>query len=373
MRSAPLRAAFVHDWLTGMRGGERVLESLLELAPGAPIYTLFHVPGSVSEAIEAHPIVTSFLQHAPGSRHHYRRLLPLFPTAIEEFDLSSYDLILSTSHCVAKSALRVGDTFHLCYCHTPMRYIWDQEQAYFPRRTGPVARLRSRVLAELRRWDRATADRVDRFVANSRFVAWRIDRYYGRDADVVPPPVDVDYFTPAAGEREEFALAVAALAPYKRLDLAIEACAAAGIELRIVGEGPERRTLERRADGTRTRFLGRVSRRDLRRLYRRAAFLVQPGTEDFGIAPVEALACGLPVVARGDGGVLDIVEDGRHGLLVEPPATGAAIGWAIDKIRRIRFNEAVLRERAERFSPARFQRSMTSLLDRQFSDLGGVG
>ncbi|MDX1645337.1 MAG: glycosyltransferase, partial [Thermoanaerobaculia bacterium] len=315
-------------------------------------------------------------QHAPARRRHYRRLLPLFPTAIEEFDLSSYDLILSTSHCVAKSALRVGDTFHLCYCHTPMRYIWDQEEAYFPHRTGPLARLRGRILAELRRWDRATADRVDQFVANSRFVAWRIERYYDRRAEVVHPPVDIDYFTIANGsadeERRPFALVVAALAPYKRIDVAIDACARAGVELVIVGDGPERRALERRAEGTTTRFLGRVARSDLRDLYRRAICLLQPGTEDFGIAPVEALACGCPVVARGDGGVLDIVEDNRHGLLVEPPAGAAAIGRAIDKIEQIRFNEDDLRQRAECFSPARFQHRMTSLLDRQLSDHGGA-
>lgn len=373
MSFAKPRVAFVHDWLTGMRGGERVLESLLELAPEAPIYTLFHVPGTVSEAIESHPIITSSLQYAPGSRRHYRRLLPLFPTAIEEFDLSAYDLIVSTSHCVAKSALRVGDTFHLCYCHTPMRYIWDQEEAYFPRRGGAAAWLRGRILAELRQWDRATADRVDRFVANSSFVAWRIERYYDRSAEVVHPPVEVEYFTPGDGGREPYALVVAALAPYKRIDLAIEACAAVDLELRIVGEGPERDALERRAVGTRTCFLGRVPRPQLRKLYRRATCLVQPGTEDFGIAAAEALACGLPVVARGDGGVLDIVEHGRHGLLVEPPARDPDIARAIDKIRRIRFNEGDLRDRAERFCRARFHQRMTSLLERQFSDREGSG
>jgi glycosyltransferase involved in cell wall biosynthesis len=365
--------AFVHDWLTGMRGGERVLEELLSLAPSAPIYSLFHFEGSVSPAIESHPIRTSPLQRIPGARRHYRRLLPLFPAAIERFDLGGYAVILSSSHCVAKGARRIPPAYHLCYCHTPMRYIWDQEAEYFPRRTGVAARLRGALFERLRRWDVASAGRVDQFVANSSFVAWRIDRYYGRRAEVVHPPVDVDFFTPSEAERQGFCLAVAALAPYKRLDLAVEACAASGRELRIVGDGPERGRLERLAAGTRTRMLGRVSRDTLRELYRTASCLLQPGTEDFGMAPVEALATGLPVVAKGDGGVLDVVEDGRHGVLTGPVADAATFRAGIDKALGIRFNSGELRARAERFSPARFRRSMESLLDRKPSDLRGQG
>ncbi len=363
------RVAFVHDWLTGMRGGERVLEELLDLAPDAPIYSLFHFEGSVSEAIEAHPIVTSTLQHVPGNRRHYRRLLPLFPAAIERFDVSPYDVVVSTSHCVAKGAMRVPPAYHLCYCHTPMRYIWDQETEYFPKRTGPVAAVRGRILERLRRWDVASADRVDQFVANSSFVAWRIERYYGRRAEVVHPPVDVDYFTRSSAERQPFCLAVSALAPYKRLDVAIEACSRADLELRIVGEGPERAHLERLASGTRTRFLGRVGLDELRELYRCAMLFIQPGIEDFGIAPVEALACGLPVVAKGLGGVLDIVESGRQGLLTEADGDAASLAGGIDKARDIRFNEDDLRARAELFSAPRFRESMGSLMDRKPSDL----
>ncbi|MDP9122668.1 MAG: glycosyltransferase, partial [Acidobacteriota bacterium] len=190
--------ALVHDWLTGMRGGEQVLEALAGLFPSAPIFTLFHFPGSVSPALERHPIRTSFLQRAPGLRRHYRRYLPLFPAAIEEFDLADFDLVLSTSHCVAKGVLPHPGAFHLCYCHSPMRYAWDQEHAYFPRRRGPTARLRSLALQALRTWDTASSPRVHRFVANSRFVAARIRTYYGRTAEVVPPPVDVAFYTPAA-------------------------------------------------------------------------------------------------------------------------------------------------------------------------------
>lgn len=354
-----------------MRGGEGVLEELLPYAPEAPIYTLFHFPGQVSELIESHPIVTSPLSSLPGARANYRKLLPLFPRAIERFDLSDYDLVISTSHCVAKGARTKKSAYHLCYCHTPMRYVWDQQREYFPDERSPLGRLRAHLLSRLRRWDADTADRVDQYVANSNFVAWRIREYYGREAQVVHPPVDVDFFTPDSTERADFGLAVSALAPYKRLDLAIQACAASGTELRIVGDGPERASLERLAQGTRTRFLGRVSAEELRQLYRSAAFFIQPGTEDFGIAPVEALATGLPVVALGRGGVLDIVEEGVHGMLVAPPGENEDFARAIDKIRKIRFNESVLRRRSEDFSAPRFRERMGVLLDRRPSDLKG--
>ncbi len=367
--SAAPRVALVHDWLTGMRGGEKVLEAIAGLFPGAPIHTLLHVPGSVSPALEAHPVETSFLQRAPGVRRHYRRYLPLFPAAIEDFDLSGFDLVVSSSHCVAKGAIPGPGAAHLCYCHTPMRYAWDQEHAYFPRRRGMGARLRGLALSALRTWDAASALRVDRFVANSRFVAERIRRYYGREAEVLAPPVDTAFFTPpdeAASAERSFCLVVSALAPYKRIDLAVAACRLAGVELVVVGDGPARRRLARGGEGG-VRFLGRVEGERLRDLYRHALCLLQPGVEDFGIAPVEALACGTPVVALGRGGVLDIVEDGVHGVLC-PPSAGDAervreLAAAIDKAMGIRFNSLELRNRAERFSVERFQQGFRSLID----------
>ncbi len=311
------RVALVHDWLTGMRGGEYVLEALAELFPAAPIYTLFHFPGTVSGALERHRIRTSALQHLPLLRRSYRYYLPLFPRAVERFDLSAFDLVLSSSHCVAKGAIARKGAHHLCYCHTPMRYAWDQEEAYFGAGAGPIQRIRRILLRRLREWDRRTSARCDRFVANSRFVAGRIETFYGRAATVVPPPVDVVFFTPdRSAARAGHCLAVAALVPYKRLDLAIAACARAGAPLLVVGDGPQRRALERRA-GASVRFLGRVSREHLRDLYRGALCLVQPGIEDFGIAAVEAIACGTPVVARARGGVLDSVTDGTHGVLYD--------------------------------------------------------
>jgi glycosyltransferase involved in cell wall biosynthesis len=366
IRSA--RPALVHDWLTGMRGGEKVLEAIASLVPGAPIYTLFHFPGSVSPALESHPVVTSFLQRAPGLRRHYRRYLPLFPAAIEDFDLGAHDLVISTSHCVAKGAIPAPGALHVCYCHTPMRYAWDQERAYFPERRGPVARLRGLALSGLRAWDAASAARVDAFVANSRFVAARIARFYGRTAAVVNPPVDVEFFTPApagtdsgGGPPRGWVVMVTALAPYKRVEVAIEACERLGLELRVVGTGPERRRLERLA-GPGTRLLGRVEGDELRELYRGAICLLQPGVEDFGIAPVEALACGTPVVALGRGGVLDVVEDGLHGVLIREEGDAGALATAIDKVRGMSFNTADLRSRAEGFSTSRFLDRFTDVL-----------
>jgi glycosyltransferase involved in cell wall biosynthesis len=367
--SRPPRVALVHDWLTGMRGGENVIETLGGLFPDAPLFTLFHFPGSVSPAIEAHPIRTSFLQRAPGIRNHYRSYLPFFPAAIEEFDLSGFDLVVSSSHCVAKGVIAPPDAFHLCYCHTPMRYAWDQEHAYFPNRKGIKARVRSLTLSALRAWDVSSAARVNHFVANSRFVARRIQTYYGRPAEVVHPPVNVGFFTPGAareGPREGgYCLTVSALAPYKKVEVAMAACEKLGLELRIVGEGPERERLEGMA-GPRTRFLGNVDAETLRDLYRGALLFLQPGVEDFGIASVEALACGTPVVAVARGGILDVVDDGRHGVLYPDWEGPLALCAAIDKARRIGFNVLDLRDRAESFSVARFTDRIRSLLSRRF-------
>lgn len=366
------RVALVHDWLTGMRGGEKVLEAITDLFPGAPVYTLFHFPGTVSAALEAHPIHTSFLQRAPLLRQRYRHYLPLFPAAIESLDLAGYQLVVSTSHCVAKGVIVPPGSLHVCYSHTPMRYAWDQEHAYFPKRRGLVARLRGQILSALRTWDVASAARVDVFLANSRFVAERIRRYYRRNAVVLHPPVDVSRFTPqrtsTPAGRDGYAVAIAALAPYKRVEVAMSACERAGLDLLVIGDGPERDRLGRLA-GPRTQLLGRVDDDRLCELLAGARCFVQPGIEDFGIAAVEALACGVPVVARAAGGVLDIVDDGRHGVLYDlPPEAGEAgaealaLAAAIDKSCQITFNTLDLRHRAELFSRQQFTDRLRSHL-----------
>jgi glycosyltransferase involved in cell wall biosynthesis len=358
-----VRIAFVHDWLTGMRGGENVLEVLCERYPGAELFTLVHVPGSVSPTIERLPTHTSFIQRLPMVRRYYRQYLPLFPTAIEQFSFDAFDTVVSISHCCAKSIVRPGRTRHLCYCLTPMRYAWDQFDAYFGReRVGPIVSAVMRpVMARMARWDRETADRVDRYVAISHYVAGRIGRYYNREARVVYPPVDTDFFHPDLASPERFALVVSALVPYKRIEIALEACRLAGLPLKVVGDGPDRARLERRA-GNSAEFVGRVPRDAVRSLYRRAAVTILPGEEDFGIAPLEAQACGRPVVALARGGTAETVVPGITGTLVEdmsPHAFADAIARTVDG----HFDGRVIRAHAERFSRTRFGDEIGALID----------
>ena len=337
-----------------MRGGEKVLEILCERFPDAEIFTLVHVRGSVSRTIERLPIHTSFIQQLPFIRRHYRRYLPLFPIAIEQFNLARFDLVVSSSHCVAKSVLTAAGTTHVCYCHTPMRYAWDQFEMYFgAARIGWLGNRAMRpVMAGFARWDRSTSGRVDRFVTNSRHVAARIRRYYNREASVVYPPVDTAFFRPNGSQPEQYALIVSALVPYKHIELALDACRRVGLPLKIVGDGPDRQALERRPNGD-VQFLGRVSDEDLRELYCRAAVVLLPGEEDFGIVPLEAQACGRPVVALGRGGALETVVQGETGILVNEPTTDAFGASILEAVNR-RFDTNVIRRHAERFGRDRF-------------------
>lgn len=359
-----MSAALVHDWLTGMRGGEKVLECLCDLLPDADIFTLIYVRGSVSAPIERHRITTSFIQRLPMAERGYRRYLPLFPRAIQQLDLAGHDFVVSSSHCVAKAAVAPAGVRHLCYCHSPMRYAWDQFDAYF----GPakVGHLASRfvyrpLLGRLARWDAATASRVDRFVANSQYVAGRIRRYYNRTATVVYPPVDTAFYHPAAVTTNHRFLIVSALVPYKRIDLAIAACERVGAVLRIAGDGPERTRLERAA-GSRVEFLGRLTDEQLRDEYRRAAAVLMPGEEDFGIVPVEAQACGTPVVALARGGALETVSNEDTGVLFAEP-TVDAMARALQQAGRLTFDRARIRAHAERFSRDRHLTRMRAVIE----------
>ncbi len=350
----PRRVALVHDWLTGMRGGEKVLEVLCERFPEAELFTLLHVRGAVSPTIERRPIHVSALQHFPAAAKYYRHYLPIFPMLIEQFDLDGFDLVVSSSHCVAKSVIAPGGAVHVCYCHTPMRYAWDQFEAYFgPDRVGTLPSWAfARVMSRLARWDRDTSTRPSRYLTNSQYVASRIGRYYNREAKVVYPPVDTEFFTPDEAPAERFALVVSALAPYKRLDVAIAACEKADIPLKIVGTGPERQGLERVA-GRRTEFVGRLPDEAVRDLYRRAAMTLLPGEEDFGIVPVEAQACGRPVVALARGGALETVIPDETGVLVHD-TTVAAFADGIGRALTVGFDRAAIRRHAERFGRGRF-------------------
>ena len=366
-----MRVALIHDWLTGMRGGEKVLEALCELHPGADIFTLLHHRGSVSPAIERHRIETSFVQYLPLARSHYRRYLPLFPFAIEQFDLDPYDLVISSSHCAAKAVVPTGRARHLCYCHSPMRYAWDQFDAYFgPARVGAAA---SRwfyrpVLARMARWDAATATRVHRFIANSHHVAGRIRRYYNRGATIVYPPVDTVFYHPADITPASHFLIVSALVPYKRVELAMAACERLGVGLRIGGDGPDRARLEALACPERSRggtphveFLGPLDGPEIRDEYRKALAVILPGEEDFGIVPVEAQACGRPVVALARGGALETVIDGETGVFFAEPDI-AQLSAALERVAAVRFDSARIRQSAERFSRDRHTQQMRDVI-----------
>jgi len=317
-----VKLALVHDWLTGMRGGEKVLERIAAMFPEAPIYTLVWKRGSVSPAIEAHPIRTSWLQRLPDAERRYRWFLPLYPRAIESFDLSEYDVVISTSHAAAKSACARPGAFHLSYVFTPMRYVWELEGQYFPpgRFPWPVSAYVRATCARLRRWDAATASRPSLVLADSKHVADRIRRHWGREALVLYPPVDIARLTPGSGPRDGYLLA-GAFAPYKRPDLAIEACRRLGRRLTVAGSGPDQARLAALA-GPDVGFAGWVADEQLADLFRGARALLFPGEEDFGIVPVEAMACGCPVIALGKGGALETVGRGLDAAALARLAAG---------------------------------------------------
>ncbi|HEX6100023.1 MAG TPA: glycosyltransferase [Thermoanaerobaculia bacterium] len=358
-RSSFGKVAVVHDWLTGMRGGEAVLEGILDAVPGADLYTLFHFPGSVSQKIESRTIYTSSLQRLAGRVRDYRQLLPLFPRAVREWDLSRYDLIVSSSHCVVKGVDARGKP-HLCYCHTPMRYIWDRFDDYFPR-SKPLRRAAAISVAPwLRRWDVKTAGEVTQFVANSTFVRDRIRRFYARDAEVVHPYVDDAFLSaPLAEERGDYHIVVSALVPYKKIELAIEAMQ--GRKLVVAGGGPLLDELRRRS-GPNVTLLGSVSRDRIIERLAHARSLILPGVEDFGITPLEAMALGTPVVALGEGGVRDSVVDGTTGIFFDAPEV-QSLRRALDAVEAQAWDRTAIRERARRFSRAVFDTRFRAALE----------
>lgn len=358
-----MKVAIVHDWLTGMRGGEKVLEALCELYPDAPVYTLLHFPGNVSRTIESHAIHTSFLQNAPAVNRYYRHYLPLFPTAIEAFRFDEYDLILSSSHCVAKAVIPPPSALHLCYCHTPMRYIWSHYDDYFgDRRSGIIQKAAmDSILNSLRRWDASTVNRVHYFAANSRAVAERIVRYYNRKSTVIYPPVDLQFFEPPKTGRDNFYLMVTALVPYKRIEIAIAAFNKMGLPLKIAGNGPDYNRLKALASSN-VELLGRVESATLKELYQKAIAFIQPGEEDFGISVLEALASECPVIAYGRGGALETVVNGETGLFFNE-LNDASLKEAIDNASRLSFNKTLMRETALRFSPGRFKVEIQSFIE----------
>ncbi len=356
--------AIVHDWLTGMRGGEWVLDALCELLPHAEIHTLVHVPGKLNPRIEAMTIHTSKIDRLPGAHRKHQPYLPFFPRAVEAFDLSRFDFVISTSHCIAKGARARPGARHVCYCHTPMRYVWTFYDQYFRNeRTGFLTRtLMPPIASYLRKWDKRTAHRVDRYLANSRHVAARIRSIYERESEVVHPPVDTIRFRWDA-PRDDFLLMVTALVPYKRADLAVRVCTERGLPLVIAGRGPEEEHLRALAGPT-VEFRGWVSDDEIADLYARARALVFPGEEDFGIVPLEAMASGCPVIAYARGGALETVVDGRDaptGLFFRDQ-TPESLAGALDRLETAVFDPATLRAHAERFDRTVFLARMNEIL-----------
>lgn len=333
-----LKIALVHDWLTGMRGGEKVLEVLCELFPDATIFTLVHKSRSVSPTIEEMKIVTSIIQKFPGSKTHYQYYLPLMPRAIEQMNVSDFDLIISSSHAVAKGVKKNKYAIHICYCHTPMRYIWSQYENYFGKdRSNFFVRTAMKLFRKyLQRWDVKSSDRVDYFVANSKNVKQRIKDIYKRDADVIYPPVDINRFHVSRNDGKYF-LIVSALVPYKRVDIAVEAFNKIGERLVIVGTGSELKRLKSIAKEN-IEFHGWVLDDELPEYYSNCKALIFPGEEDFGIVPLEAMASGKPVIAYAKGGALETVIDSdimRTGILFKEQN----VDNLIDAVRR--FNNSI--------------------------------
>lgn len=354
------RVAITHEWLTVPGGSEQVVAAMLELFPQAEIYTSVYDPAPWPAALRDRPVHASFLDRLPGARRHYAKLLPLMNLAFESFELSGYDLVISSNHACAKNVVTGPGTLHVCYCHTPMRYAWDP-RFLAGEKLGPGARLVARaLLPRLRRQDFVAAQRPDAFVANSNHVAERIARHYRRQATVIHPPVEVERYLSVPRRPGGYYLALGRVVPYKRVDLAVAACARLGRPIKVVGDGRALPAV-RAVAGPQAEFLGRVPDADLPDLLAGARALLFPGEEDFGIVPVEAMAAGLPVIAYGVGGARDSVVDGETGLLFAEQSVDS-LAEAIERFERSRFYAADLRDHARGFEPERFRRELAELV-----------
>ncbi|MGB2631122.1 MAG: glycosyltransferase [Candidatus Omnitrophota bacterium] len=367
-----IKIAIIHDWLTGMRGGEKCLEVFCELFSEATVFTLLHDKGTVSPVIENMEIRTSFLQKVPGIAGNYRNFLPLFPSAIESFDLSGYDLVLSSSHCAAKGARKAPGALHISYCYTPMRYAWTFFDEYFSEENSVKRWAISSVISALKKWDLSANKRIDHFIAISDNVKHRIRDIYGREADMIYPPADVDFKAEKQTVDGGFYLVVSALAPYKRVDLAVRAFNETGKRLVIIGKGTEQEKLKRLSGGN-ISFLGWVSDEELRSYYVRCSALIFPGVEDFGIVPVEAQAHGKPVIAYASGGALETViplgKENPTGVFFSEQAV-PSLNRAIAEFEKSReaFIPEKIKENALRFNRDRFKREIQEYIENKWRD-----
>jgi glycosyltransferase involved in cell wall biosynthesis len=364
-----MRVALVHDWFTVYAGAERVVEQILRVFPQADVYALVDfLKGEERGFLQGKRVRVSFIQRLPGAQQRYRTYLPLMPLAIEQFDLRGYDLVISSSHAVAKGVITGPDQLHICYCHSPIRYAWDLQHQYLKEsglERGVKSWIARALLHYLRLWDSRTTNGVDVFIANSRYIARRILKVYRRQAEVIYPPVDVEAFT-LRQDKEDFYLTASRMVPYKRIDLIVEAFSRMPDKrLVVIGDGPEMPKVRAKA-GPNVTLLGYQPFEVLRGYMQRAKAFVFAAEEDFGIAPVEAQACGTPVIAFGKGGATETVVAGETGVFFQDQNVSSLIK-AIEEFEKLSFDPLRVRKNAERFSSERFRREFAALIEREWS------
>ena len=355
-----MKIAIAHDWMFSMRGGEKVLECLFELFPSADFYVLVGDLNRVSSLLKERKVFTSFIQKLPFAKKLYKLYLPLMPFAVETFNFSDYDLVISVSHCVIKSIITSPPTVHVCYCNSPIRYAYDLFDDYFKDAWRPLKWFFSFMMGIIRKWDIKTSKRADYFIGNSKNIQKKIKTYYNRDSAVIYPPVDTNFFIPSGNKHGDYYLALSALVPYKRIDLAVKAFNRLKKELVIIGEGPEMNKLKLMAEDN-IKFLGWRSDEEIRHYYQHCRALIFPGNEDFGIVPVEAQSCGRPVIAFFGGGAMETVKEGITGHFFKEQNTEALQNSVIE-FESMTFFPEECRKNALLFDREKFKKDISDFL-----------
>ena len=362
-----MKVAIVHYWLINMRGGEKMLESLLDLYPEADIFTHVYDPSQISESIKSHKVYTSHINKLPFAKKLYQFYMPLMPTALMEFNLQQYDLVISSEAGPAKGVVANPNACHLCYCHSPMRYLWDMYHEYFREASFPVRFFMKRIIPSLRIWDITSSNLVDRFVTNSNFVAKRIKRIYNRSAEVIFGPAPIDHYLKNERKPEDFYLFFGQITSYKRLDIALEACISSGRKLVVAGGGASKKDIKKYSKSGLVRFTGRVSDDEAAKLFASARALLYPGIEDLGLIPIEANAAGCPVIAFRQGGALDTVKENVTGIFFDEQSPASLIK-ALNDFEKMEEedvfkNRDVFNEHVKQFSPEAFRERVLKIIE----------
>ena len=361
-----MKTAIVHYWLINMRGGEKVLEALLELFPDADIYTHVYNPESMPKSITSHNVYTSYIQKLPFSKKLYQKYMPLMPRALSEFDLQKYNLVISSESGPAKGIIPNPDAYHVCYCHSPMRYLWDMYHEYFRKSNLIVRFFMKRLIPGLRLWDTVSSNQVDHFIANSGYIAKRIKRCYNRNASIVYPPIEIENYLAVERKPGDFYLFFGQLTGYKRADLAIEACISSKRKLIVAGAGMKKSEIRRYEKSGYVTFMGRISDDEKRELYASARALLFPGIEDFGIIPVEAQASGCPVIAFRGGGARETIIENSTGVFFNDQ-TAASLAESINRFEAMEaggafINRELFTEHVKQFSRKVFKEKISKII-----------